>query len=449
MFRNRDDNYSNTYKLKVMITGYSKLDKEKRTGVLGQYTSLTSSQIELLKSFNFLDPEIQKIVDGISENAVSNFILPFSVVPNFRINNKEYFVPMVTEESSVVAAIAFAAKFWAQNEGFKAVVTGMKKTGQIYFTCNINFKNLYSSFSFIKERLVLSVKSIAANMEKRGGGILDMELLSLEKPFHYELRVYFDTVDSMGANFINSCLEIMADNLKLVLESMFDELNDSCEIIMAILSNYTPDCAVECFVECDFDKLKPISGGLSPEKFSSKFETAVQIAKTDTYRAVTHNKGIFNGIDSVLTATGNDFRAVEACGHAFASKDGKYKALTDIEIKNNVFRYSLSIPLTVGTVGGLTTSHPVAKLALQILGNPSAKELMQIIASVGLASNFTAIRSLITEGIQKGHMKLHLNNILLSLDATLKEKNKALEYFKDKQISYKAVSDYIEALRTL
>ena len=216
---------------------------------------------------------------------------------------------------------------------------------------------------------------------------------------------------------------------------------------MAILSNYTPDCLVECTVECDINELSQISGNLTSDQFASKFERAVRIASENVQRAVTHNKGIFNGIDAVLLSTGNDFRAVEACGHAYASKDGKYTSLTTAQINGTRFRYTLRIPLSVGTVGGVTSVHPLAKIALQIMGNPSAKELMQIIAAAGLANNFAAIRSLITDGIQKGHMKLHLNNILYQFSASADEKERAEEYFKHNSISFKAVSDYFERLR--
>ena len=187
---------------------------------------------------------------------------------------------------------------------------------------------------------------------------------------------------------------------------------------------------------------------MSAEIFAYKFEKALKIASIDTYRATTHNKGIFNGIDSVVIATGNDFRAVEACGHAYAARDGQYRSLSFCEVKDGVYRFWLDIPLAIGTVGGLTNLHPLAKRSLEMMGNPTANELMKIIATVGLAQNFAAVRSLVTTGIQKGHMKMHLMNILNHLEATEKEVKEAIIYFADKLVSFTAVREFLQLLRT-
>ncbi len=216
---------------------------------------------------------------------------------------------------------------------------------------------------------------------------------------------------------------------------------------MSILSNYTPNCLVKVWVECDLKELDGVYKDMTGEHFARKFETAVRIAEVDVYRATTHNKGIFNGIDAVAIATGNDFRAIEAAGHAYASKDGKYKSLTKVEIKGTTFRYELNIPVALGTVGGLTSLHPLAKNSLEMLGNPSAEELMKIVACVGMANNFAAIRSLVTKGIQVGHMKMHLFNILNHIETTKEEKEKAVEYFVTHKVSYGAVQTFIENLR--
>ena len=175
---------------------------------------------------------------------------------------------------------------------------------------------------------------------------------------------------------------------------------------------------------------------------------AINIAHVDTHRATTHNKGIFNGIDAVALATGNDFRAIESCGHTYAARDGKYRSLSYAEIKDGVFRFWLDIPLSVGTVGGLTSLHPLARRSLEMLGKPSADELMMIIAATGLAQNFAAVRSLVTTGIQQGHMKMHLMNILNHLEATEKEAILVLSHFKDKLVSFTAVRDFLTVLRS-
>jgi hydroxymethylglutaryl-CoA reductase len=188
---------------------------------------------------------------------------------------------------------------------------------------------------------------------------------------------------------------------------------------------------------------------MSAQEFARRFEYAVKISKADIFRATTHNKGIMNGIDSVILATGNDFRAVEACVHAYASRFGRYQGLTEISLKNNTFHYTLEIPLALGTVGGLTSLHPLARLSLEMLGNPDAKKLMEISAAVGLLQNFSALRSLITSGIQKGHMKMHLLNILNHMGATDEERELAKEYFRNRIISFKAVQEFLTGQRNL
>jgi hydroxymethylglutaryl-CoA reductase len=266
-------------------------------------------------------------------------------------------------------------------------------------------------------------------MRKRGGGILELELRDKTEDLdnYYQLHVTFDTKDSMGANFINSCLEAIAATFK----------KEGIQIVMSILSNYVPECLVRAEVSCKIEDL----GDANPELFAKKFKQAVDIANVEPHRAVTHNKGIMNGIDAVVIATGNDFRAVEAGAHAYASRSGKYKSLTNCEVKDGMFKFWIEIPLALGTVGGLTALHPLSKLSLQMLQNPSAEELMKIVAVAGLAQNFAALRALTTTGIQQGHMKMHLSNIIKQLGATEKERDYLLEYFVDKQVSHSAVVD--------
>jgi len=216
---------------------------------------------------------------------------------------------------------------------------------------------------------------------------------------------------------------------------------------MAILSNYTPECLVKSEVECDVSCLIYADEINDPEYFAWKFEKAVRIAQVDTYRATTHNKGIFNGIDAVALATGNDFRAIEACGHAYAARSGKYRSLTDVDITNGKFRYSLTVPLSMGTVGGLTSLHPMAKFSLQLLNNPTAEALMMIAASVGLANNFGTIKSLVTKGIQVGHMKMHLLNILNSINVSEHEKKLAIAHFDNRKVSFHSVNKFISEIR--
>jgi hydroxymethylglutaryl-CoA reductase len=295
------------------------------------------------------------------------------------------------------------------------------------------------------------VREITANMEARGGGVIDFELIDMTHDIegYYQLRVSFNTVNSMGANFINSCLEEFAVALQSFFREneIFEGPEQETYIIMSILSNYTPECLVKAWVECDYEELDEVDENMSGEEFAQKFQHAVHIAEIDVYRATTHNKGIFNGIDAVAIATGNDFRAIEAAGHTYASRSGKYKSLTSVELKDGKFKYTLSLPLAMGTVGGLTSLHPLAKHSLEMLGKPSAEELMMITASVGLANNFSAVRSLVTKGIQVGHMKMHLMNILNHFNATEEEKEKAVEYFIAHKVTFNNVSQFIKNLR--
>ena len=435
-----------------MIAGFSKLSKPEKLAWLVKHF-FTSNPMDVARefaSFWHTNVEAQKLFDGISENTLTNFYMPYGVAPNFLINDKLYCVPMVIEESSVVAAASSGAKFWLNKGGFSSQVVSTTKVGQVHFHWQGDPLKLYAFFNELKSTLRKEVKGITENMEMRGGGIEKIELLSMPEidENFYQLRVHFNTCDAMGANFINSVLEAFANILEeqVAKQEDFEGSEKEVEIIMSILSNYTPECLVKSWVECKIADLGKV-GDLEGREFAEKFVQAVKIARLDPYRATTHNKGIYNGIDAVVIATGNDFRAIEACGHTYACRNGQYASLSDAYIKNDIFHFELEVPLAIGTVGGLTKLHPLAKRSLELLGNPSAKELMGIIAAVGLAQNFAAVRSLTTTGIQKGHMKMHLNNILNYLNATEEEAHKVLEHFAEKTISFTSVRNFLAALR--
>lgn len=434
------------------VKGFSKLSKlEKIDFIVNNYFSNSESARSTFKKFWHSDENIQRTIDEFSENTLTNFSFPLGVIPNVLINDKLLCVPMVIEESSVVAASAKAANFWLTRGGFKAEIIGLKKVGQVHFIWNGESAKLQNLFNKYKNELLVSVTSLTANMEKRGGGILDLRLVDRTKdePGYYQLLGEFDTRDAMGANFINSILETLGRTWKEIVmnEESFDDNERELQVVMAILSNYTPECKVRSTVECSIEDLNDPSLEMSAEEFAQKFARAIRISKIDVTRATTHNKGIFNGIDAVVIATGNDFRAVEACGHAYAARDGQYRGLSDVEIKDGKFRFSLEIPLAIGSVGGLTSLHPMAKLSLDMLGRPGAEDLMKVVASIGLAQNFAAVRSLVTSGIQKGHMKMHLMNILNHLEANEAERERAKVYFENEVISFKSVREYIASLR--
>ncbi|MDB0070736.1 hydroxymethylglutaryl-CoA reductase, degradative [bacterium] len=433
-----------------IISGFSKLSKVGKLKWLAEnFFKDPQLTIEELRSYWHSDDDQQKILDGFSENTISNFPMPFGVAPNFLIDGKPYAVPMVIEESSVVAAASMAAKYWMSRGGFKTTILGTIKIGQVHFKWFGGKELLIKIFPQIKADLIQEAKSITSNMDKRGGGILDIELLDFTEKEDglYQLRCSFETCDSMGANFINSVLEQFGKSLQTFIFNHPSTSGQSNQlmVIMCILSNFTPDCLVRAEVSCPISELGTMGFDLDAEALAYKFWTAIRIAEIDPYRATTHNKGIFNGIDAVVLATGNDFRAIEACGHAYAAKDGQYKSLSHCSIEDDVFRFWIDMPLAVGTVGGLTNLHPIAKKSLELLGNPTAEELMKVIAVTGLAQNFAAIRSLITTGIQSGHMKMHLVNILHQLKARDNEIENAVEHFSDKVVSFSAVRDFLEA----
>lgn len=434
------------------IAGFSKLSKTEKIHWLAQ-NFLYNNPIQVAKEFATFwhdNIEEQKLFDGFSENTITNFYLPFGIAPNFKINNKMYAIPMVTEESSVVAAASNAAKFWLDRGGFTSTVLNTIKIGQVHFNYKGSTEKLKSYFPELKEALILGSKDITANMEKRGGGIVDIELLDMTSKLenYFQLRCSFQTCDSMGANFINSVLERFGQLLIELISSndLFTYQEKEVKVIMCILSNYTPDCVVRSMVSCPVKDLGLVDG-MPAEEFAEKFVQAVKIAIIDPYRATTHNKGIMNGIDSVIIATGNDFRAVESCAHTYASRSGSYSSLTDANIENGIFKFWIEIPLALGTVGGLTALHPLAKKSMELLGTPNASELMMITATVGLAQNFGAVKALTTSGIQQGHMKMHLSNIMMSLQATEEELSKAKEYFKDKVISFNAAREFLVSIR--
>ena len=435
-----------------VILGFSKMTKSQKLSWLAKnFDSNQGDIIDISQSF-YVNEKTQKIIDGFSENTISNFILPYGLAPNFLIDGEIYCVPMVIEESSVVAAASSAAKYWLDKGGFKTTILGTIKVGQVHFKWSGSSDLLEQLFAEIQTMLISDAASITDNMVKRGGGIVRLELLNFNdlEPDLYQIRAHFETCDSMGANFINSVLESFAKSLEeffLVHPSLADKDRD-VQIIMSILSNYTPECIVRAEVSCPVDHLGVFANGMLAEQLAEKFRVAVKIAHIDPYRATTHNKGIFNGVDAVILATGNDFRATEAAGHTYAARDGQYKSLSFCEIKDGIFRFWLDLPLAIGTIGGLTSLHPMAKKTLDILGNPSSEKLMRIIASVGLAQNFAAIRSLVTTGIQQGHMKMHIMNILNHLNATPIEAEQAIHYFEDKTVSFASVRDFLQTIQS-
>lgn len=431
------------------IEGFSKLSKEEK---IDWITKMHFEDAALAKArltpYNHSDRNLQKRHDEFIENAIANYYLPLGVAPNFVINGKTHTLPMAIEESSVVAAAGKAAKFWASRGGFKTQILGLEKIGQIHFLFDGTPRQMEAFFNDHRQTLLDSTQDLTANMRKRGGGISAVLLKDKTHLIenYYQLHLSFDTADSMGANFINSCLEQMAKKLQTLAaeDQAFIREKRSLEVIMSILSNYVPNCLVKAQVRCAIEKLAE-PDGMSGRSFAQKFIQAVAIAQQEPYRAVTHNKGIMNGVDAVVIATGNDFRAIEAGVHAYAARDGIYRGLSHAYLQGEDFVFEITLPLALGTVGGLTQLHPMVKWSLELLGHPNAQQLMEIVAVAGLAQNFAAVKSLVTSGIQKGHMKMHLFNMLNQQNATEIQKKKALDFFKNHTVSYRAVADFLKS----
>ena len=431
------------------IDGFSKLTKsEKIDWITRTHFQNPLQAKEQLESYWNADPKLQNRHEEFIENTLSNFYLPLGVAPNFLINGVMHTLPMVTEESSVVAAAGNAAKFWSTRGGFKTEIINTLKVGQVHFLFEGNPQELTLFFERRKAALLQATKMLTKNMEARGGGIISLELVdkSASLPHYFQLYLEFKTGDAMGANFINSCLELLAKELiRFASEDKLNQGQDKpIEVVMSILSNYVPQCVVKTHVSCPVNQFNLQNDDTEGVVFAKRMIQAIAIAKCEPYRAVTHNKGIMNGVDALVLATGNDFRAVEAGVHAYASRMGQYSSLSDAYLQDDQFYMELTLPLAVGTVGGLTKLHPMVGWCMELLGNPTAEKLMEIIAVAGLAQNFAALRSLVTTGIQKGHMKMHLLNILNQFNVNESQKKAAIDYFKTVPVSVQAVEYFLQ-----
>ena len=430
------------------IKGFSKLSKEAKLQWLTTNNFEDSEEAQkVFRTYWHEDGDLQKKHDEFIENTMTNYFMPYGVAPNFEINGKLHTIPMAIEESSVVAAASKSASYWKERGGFKVEVISTEKIGHVHFMYEGDATPLFDNIHLLEEQLRAVTAELTANMESRGGGITSIRLVDKRPQLahYFQLEVCFETCDSMGANFINSNLEVMASSLEQFAKDHVQLEANKLEVVMRILSNYTPHCIVKASVSCPIAQLE--SEGISAAEFARKFKRAIDIANVEPYRATTHNKGIMNGIDAVVIATGNDFRAVEAACHTYASRSGKYKSLTHCTIDNDVFTFWIEIPLALGVVGGLTKLHPLVVKSLEMLGKPDARELMGIVAVSGLAQNFAALRALVTTGIQKGHMKMHLMNILTQLEATLEEKQEIAAFFKDKVPHHREVVNHFCAVR--
>jgi hydroxymethylglutaryl-CoA reductase len=407
---------------------FYEMSLDERLSLIASKSNLTKNEISTVVN----QPLPFDKIDRMVENAVGSFSLPLGIATNFVINGKEYLVPMAIEEPSVIAAASHAAKLAKSSGGFKASAESSIMRGQIQVTNLLDIKKAIQVISKNKESLLRTVNSISNNVKA-----LDLKTRIVENEIDgtkmLAAELYVDCKDSMGANTINSMCELLGPEI---------EQKTSGKVILKILSNY----ATERIATSKATFKKEELGGTD---IVDRILSAFAFAFSDTYRAVTHNKGIMNGIDAVSIATGQDFRAIEAAAHAYASRDGKYRSLTTFSKSSNgdlVGR--IEIPLSVGIVGGISIVHPVARMGLKILGVKSASELACVIASAGLAQNLAAIRALSTEGIQKGHMKLHAKNIAVAAGATGKLVDIVSEtMYKQSKISLDSARRILQDLR--
>ena len=409
-------------------------------------------RLELLRAQALLSPEKQRsleqdeqvslaVADQLSENVVGTFSLPYSIIPELLVNGQDYTVPYVTEEPSVVAAASYASKIIKRAGGFTAQVHQRQMIGQIALYQVTDPEQAQAKIISKKAELLELANQAYPSIVKRGGGARDLRVEQIKGETDFlVVYLYIDTQEAMGANMLNTMLE----SLKPVLE----ELSQG-QSLMGILSNYATDSLVTASCRIAFRYLS--SQKDQGREIAEKITLASQFAQADPYRAATHNKGIFNGIDAILIATGNDWRAIEAGAHAFASRDGRYQGLSQwtLDMEREELVGEMTLPMPVATKGGSIGLNPRVALSHELLGSPSAKELAQIIVSIGLAQNFAALKALVSTGIQQGHMKLQAKSLALLAGASETEVAPLVErLIAEKTFNLETAQRYLENLRS-
>ena len=424
--------------MKISWNGFSKKSYQERLELLQAQALLSPERQESLEQ----DEQMSvAVADQLSENVVGTFSLPYSLVPEVLVNGQEHTVPYVTEEPSVVAAASYASKIIKRTGGFTAQVHERQMIGQValYQVAEPDFAQ--EKIASKKAELLELANQAYPSIVKRGGGARDLHVEQIKGETDFlVIYLHVDTQEAMGANMLNTMLEA----LKPVLE----ELSQG-QSLMGILSNYATDSLVTASCRIAFRYLSRQKD--QGREIAEKIALASQFAQVDPYRAATHNKGIFNGIDAILIATGNDWRAIEAGAHAFASRDGRYQGLSqwtlDLEREELVGR--MTLPMPVATKGGSIGLNPRVALSHELLGNPSAKELAQLIVSIGLAQNFAALKALVSTGIQQGHMKLQAKSLALLAGASESEVAPLVErLIADKTFNLETAQRYLENLRS-
>ena len=423
--------------MKISWTGFSKKSLQERLQILKDYHLLNEDNQTNLEHNHMLP---LSTANQMSENVLATFALPYSFVPDVVVDEQVYQVPFVTEEPSVVAAASFAAKMIKRSGGFKTTIHNRQMIGQVALYQVANIEVAIKNIQNHKQKLLELANQAHPSIVNRGGGARDLRVEWLNDEAEF-LVVYLtvDTQEAMGANILNTMLE--------ALKTPLEELTDG-ESLMAILSNYATEALVTATCEID---IRFLSRNKSEAiDIAKKIVLASQFAKQDPYRASTHNKGIFNGIDAVVLATGNDWRAIEAGAHAYASRNGSYQGLTTWSIKEatQTLCGEITLPLPIATKGGSIGLNPTVEVSFDLLKQPTAKELASIIASIGLAQNFAALKALVSTGIQHGHMKLQAKSLALLAGAKDTEIAPLVsQLISEKHFSLKRAQEILENIR--
>ncbi|MFT9373754.1 hydroxymethylglutaryl-CoA reductase, degradative [Liquorilactobacillus hordei] len=374
---------------------------EERINLIKKNEKLTEKQIQILETA----AQNKTLGNTMIENYITDYSYPEGIAFHYLINNKDYIVPMVTEEPSVVAASSHGASIIAKAGGFFASTSERLMIGQIIVENVEDTENLTKKIQKIGKELLLVADQAHPSLKRRGGGtrwlktrILAADLVTID--------IAIDVQEAMGANMINTMLEAVAKKLEELLNQ---------QVLMSILSNYATECVARATCEIPVELLA--KKGISGENIAQKISQASRVAQLDPYRAVTHNKGIMNGVDAVVMASGNDWRAIESGAHAYAARNGQYRGLSTWKLNNNCLIGELELPLPVGFVGGSIGIIPLVKVNQDLLKITSAQELECVIVSVGLAQNLAALLALVSEGIQKGHMRLQLKSLVIAAGA--------------------------------
>ena len=414
------------------IPGFYKLPLEERIRIVKEFANLTDEEVELLKRVGALD---LRTADIMIENVVGTFPLPLGIAVNFLINGKDYLVPMAIEESSVVAAASHAAKLCRAGGGIRSIATESIMIGQIQLTRVADPYGAKMRILEHKDEILRIANEQDPILVKLGGGAKDLEVRVIHSRYGPMVITHLlvDVKDAMGANAVNTMAEAVAPYIEEITGG---------KVYLRIISNLADKRLVRAHCVVPKDAL----GG---EEVVDGIVLAWAFADADPYRAATHNKGIMNGVDAVVIATGNDWRAVEAGAHSYAARWGVYKPLSVWEKnENGDLVGTLEMPIQVGIVGGATKVHPLARVCLKILGVKTAKELAEVIGAVGLAQNLAALRALATEGIQKGHMKLHARNLAVMAGATGNLIDKVAEIMiKKGKITFHFAQEILEKLK--